>query len=109
MNTKHIKSIKDIEEFLSVTDKMWLKNNSTKEQKYKFISKTLLKFKYNQARKKEKGIIKAYLKEITTYSEAQIKRLIGKWKKRELLSSLAKTKSKRHEFPCRYGPVEIAL
>ena len=109
MNTNCIKSMKDIEEFLNGMRKIELKSDASKKEKYLFISDTLVKFKYNQVRKKEKGIIKAYLKEITGYSESQIKRLIGKWKKGKLLSSLAKMKNKRHKFPCRYGPVEIAL
>ncbi len=76
MNTNYIKSIKDIEEFLNGMRKTELKSSASKKEKYLFISDTLVKLKYSQARKKEKGIIKAYLKEITGYSEAQIKRLM---------------------------------
>ena len=109
MNTTRIVSIEDIEEFLKGVNKTDLISKSSQEEKYHFISDTLVKFKYKQAKKKAKGIIKAYLKEITGYSETQIKRLIGTWKEGELLSSLEKMKSNRHKFPCKYGPTEIGL
>jgi len=109
MNTTRIVSIKDVEEFLKGVNKTGLINNSSKMEKYNFISETLVKLKYNQANKKSKGIIKVYLKEMTDYSEPQIKRLIGKWQKGKLLSSLKKMKKNRHKFPCKYGPTEISL
>jgi hypothetical protein len=82
---------------------------NSKSDKYKFISKTLVRLKYNQVRKKDKILIKLYLKKITSYNKDHLKRLIKKWRNGELPSSLKRISQTRHTFPCKYGPTEIAL
>lgn len=108
MNTTCIVSIEDIEKFLQTTEKMEFKINS-KEEKYNFISDTLVKLKYNQLRKRDKTLVNKYLRKATGYSKKQIKRLISKWRKGKLLATLEKTESNRNSFKLKYGPVEIGL
>lgn len=108
MNTNRIVSIRDIERFLQGADKIDFCVQSKKE-KYHFISDTLVRAKYNQLRKKKCSLVIKYLKKITGYSNRQIDRLIFKWKKGELISSLSEVEKNRNTFPCKYGPVEIGL
>ena len=108
MKTNRIVSIDDIKDFLQGFAKVELDIGS-KEDKYNFISNTLLKTKYRQLKKPGKGLVIEYLQKLTNYSPRQIKRLIVKWKKGELLSSLKMVNSDRTKFPCKYGPAEIEL
>jgi hypothetical protein len=90
-------------------DKVEINSSSSKREKYTFLLETLVKLKYRQVNKKQKGIIKKYLQKITGYSDIQIKRLIKKWKEGTLLSSLKLMKTNRRKFPCKYRPRDIAL
>ena len=108
MNTDRIVSINDIEKFLQGVKKVEIVLNS-KSDKYNFISKTLVNLKYKQTRKRDKTLIKLYLKKITAYNKGHLKRLIKKWANGELLLSLEKAERNRHTFPCKYGPTEIEL
>lgn len=106
MNTNRIVSIEDIEKFLKGSDKLDF-SIKTRRKRYHFIVEILVKLKYNQLKKKDKGLVKKYLKKITNYSDCQLKRLIKLWKKGKLLPSLIF--KERHKFPCIYGPTEIEL
>lgn len=108
MDTKRIISIADMEGFLQGNEKVGF-SLSSKKEKYQFICDTLVKLRYRIARKKEKTLIKRYLRKVTGYSDQQIKRLIKKGIEGKLLSSLALAESNRRNFPRIYGPKEIAL
>lgn len=106
MDTDRITSIGDVENFLQGTEKVDFFFASKKE-KYRFMSDILVKLKYGVVRKREKILIKRYLKKTTGLSKKQLKRLIKKWKAGKLLA--AATQTKRHKFTSVYGPTEIAL
>lgn len=108
MNTKRIVSIKDIEKFLQGTEQIKFSVVSRSE-KYHFIMNTLVRIRYKQLRKPAKNLVRRYLQKVTGYSKRQIKRLIHKWDKGELLASLETIQENRNKFPCKYGPTEIAL
>jgi len=40
----------------------------------------LSKFRYKQAKRKDKGVMLTYVKKITSYSDIQMKRLVKEWK-----------------------------
>ena len=72
----HMDSINDIKEFLKFQSEEFKLRISSKKERYIFIDKTLKELKYKSLKKKEKGIIKKYLKALTGYSDIQLKRLI---------------------------------
>jgi len=108
MNTTNINSIGDMENFLQANNKIEISIESKKD-KYNYISKTLIKFKYQIERKKNKTIIKKFLIKITGYSFKQMKRLIQKQKAGKLLISLKLAQSNRKRFIKKYYPSDIAL
>jgi len=61
MNATNINSIGDMENFLQANNKIDI-CIETKKDKYNYINKILLKFRYQKERKKNKTIIKKYLK-----------------------------------------------
>lgn len=106
MNTTRITSISDVDDFLQGAEKVSF-SLACKKDKYRFVSNTLVKLRYKQIKKRDKTLIKKYLKKVTGYSERQLKRIIKKWGAGKLLADL--NQSNRHKFPCLYGPTEIAL
>ncbi|MBU4339118.1 transposase family protein [Patescibacteria group bacterium] len=64
--------------------------------KYEFIKIVLLKTRYKKLTKKEKILVKKYLKFLTKYSKSQLKKLIKKWKQGLLFFNPARKKNKFH-------------
>ena len=79
MNISHIRTVKQMKEFMEKNQefKMFVKN---KEEVYEWLQKTLVKVKYLRISKKEKGVVLRYIKQITQYSDKQIKRLVRRYK-----------------------------
>lgn len=79
MNKVHIESIEDITNILQTHQNITLAN-ATREERYNCLRETLTVIRYPLLRKKEKGIVKTFLKQVTTYEDRQLKRLIREWK-----------------------------
>ena len=104
MDDSHLVSIAQIREFLQASQIVKFKGVSRKD-KYAWIESTLTRFRYFSLKRKDKGIIKNYIMQMTGYSDAQLARLIAKKKKpggRILPSS-----TKRHTFSTIYTPEDI--
>lgn len=108
MNTTRINSISDVEDFLQGTEKVGFSFSSkSKNEKYRFLSSTLISLRYNVIKKRDKTLVKKYLRKVIGYSKKQLKRLIKKWKAGKLLADM--NQSSRHKFPRLYGPIEVGL
>ena len=99
-----ITNLTQISTFLEAVDSFEFKGTSIKE-KYDWIKDTLNRFQYRKLKKKERGLVRSYIKKMTGYSEAQITRLIKKY----LNGCLVYRPYLRHRFPTRYNPKDIAL
>lgn len=104
MNDSRIISISQIKEFIKVAKGIEFRGAKRKE-KYEWIGEALFRFRYFTIRKKEKSVLKAYLMKMTGFSDAQLTRLIARKKKTGKI--LADT-AKRHRFPKRYTPEDVA-
>ena len=105
MKNMQIKTVEEMGKFLEGNEQVDFEIAS-REDKYTLISDTLICTKYNHLRKKEKGIVKMFLKKVTGYEERQMKRLIKRWKKSGL--RYAKRKSAGASV-CIYKPADIDL
>ena len=105
MNDSHVVSIEQLREFAKLDLSLKLKPTSKKEM-YRWIDEVLNRFRYLRLPKKEKGIIRKYMRKMTGLSVSQLSRIIHI--KREkgivILSS-----EKRNTFPRKYTPSDIAL
>lgn len=97
-----INSIVEMEEFLNGSRKIDLEISSP-EDKYKFISETLVVIRYKSLRKKDKTIAKKYLNKTTGYSKEQIKRLVKRWQDKGLVYG------KKNNSSRKYNASDIAL
>jgi hypothetical protein len=104
MNDSHVVSIAQIRAFLQASEIIKFEGVSKKE-KYAWVENTLTRFGYLQLRKRDKSIIKKYVRQMTGFSDTQLGRLILKKKKtgKILLSS-----TRRHTFATVYSPEDIA-
>ncbi len=65
MNDNHITSISQIQEVLKATGGFMFKAQDTVEKKYEWVGRTLGRLQYVRLSKKDKGIVKRYLIQIT--------------------------------------------
>lgn len=104
MNDSHMVSIAQIQAFTKVAKTIEFRGASKKE-KYAWVEEVLRRFRYRTLRKKEKSVLKQYLRDMTGYGHAQISRLIKKQRKK---GKLFISSTKRHRFPKRYTSEDIA-
>ena len=110
MNDEHIVSVSQLQEFLkgvdgAVTFSSETKGNENKQKRYEWIGRTLGKFQYGRLKKKEKGIILKYLRQVTKLSTNHLKKLIARKREKKTLRIMT---AGRNVFPARYGTSDIA-
>lgn len=113
MNDSHIDNISKVEEFIKVAGKN--RNNKddaiefecrSRQERYAWIDQTLGKFHYFSLRKKDKGIIRNFIKTMTGVSNSQLTRLIAKKKR---FGKIFSNQSGRHKFATTYTVEDVAL
>lgn len=104
MNDDKLDSPGAIKTFLAGADK--IEFVVSKEQRYEWIARTLKRTGYFLLRKKEKTVIKEYLSRGTSYSRAQLTKLIQQYKTRHWIGKKDSAKTK---FPTRYTNEDILL
>ena len=83
MKNMQIKTVEEVKKFLGGSQQVNFEMSS-REDRYAFISDTLLCVKYTKLRKKDRGAIKIFLVKVTGYEDRHIKRLIKEWQERGL-------------------------
>jgi hypothetical protein len=106
MNDDHIASVAQLDELVKFTRQANFKNNESKEVVYKWISDTLGKFRYFSEKKKNKNIIKTYIKTMTGYSDSQVDVLI---KRKKITSCIVLKKRTQNSFERFYTVEDIGL
>ena len=104
MNDKALDSAIAIKTFIGSAAELPL--SIEPELRYESIAATLKRTKYLYLKKSEKSIIKNYIANVTTYSRAQITRLIKIYKKGH---HLKRKKSTRNKFTKKYTLADIFL
>lgn len=79
MNINDLKTIEQLEQFLTGTQTIAFQVASSKNAIYRDIQRTLVKFRYLSLNKHSKGIVMRFLIKITGYSRQQITRLIKQY------------------------------
>ena len=78
MTDDHLVSVAQLKEFAKLTNSAKFKSNSSKQETYEWVGKTLSKFRYNSLKKKEKSIVKKYIMKMTGYSDGAMDKLIAR-------------------------------
>jgi len=105
MNDENLKTIEQVKQFLAGSEALNFAGVSA-EERYQWIQALLVRFKYYQLKRAEKGVIRRHIEKVSGYSRAQVSRLIREYKQR---GQLRKAQYKRHRFPRSYTTADIAL
>ncbi len=108
MNDSRIGSLKQIKEFLKL-DSNFDFEIANKKEKYRWIEQALIKFRYHSLKKKkERIVVRKYIRKITGLSKAQLTRLIKKHRRvGKLIPNYFSLKKRK--FKTIYEPTDIAL
>jgi len=105
MNDSKISSIVEIKRCLQESDVIEFKKKFRKEA-YEWIEETLKRFDYLNLSKKEKRLIKKYLKKVTGYSRLQVTRQINQYRK---TGQVRVKEYERNKFDRKYTIKDIQL
>ncbi len=105
MNDEQLQTIEQVKQFLEGSERVEFRS-VTVEEKYVWIERVLVRFRYYCLKRGEKGVIRRYIEKVSGYSRAQVSRLIGEYKRR---GRLKRAQYRRHCFPRRYPPSDIEL
>lgn len=104
MNISPIATIAQIANFLKASSDLDFKPNS-KQKTYEWLQKLLLDICYRKLKKKDKKMVKMYIKKVTGYSDVHIKRLLKKYRN----GTLKWTKWQLGSFASVYDENDIGL
>jgi hypothetical protein len=79
MDTTHIPTLKQMEEYVSGSNAVSLRCQDKKEA-YAYVEQVAVAVSYIKLRKKDRGIVRDYLRSVTGYSKAQLTRLLGQYR-----------------------------
>jgi len=105
MDDNHLESVAQLAELVKLSQSIKC-TSVNRPEAYEWIGRTLSRFRYVSESKKNKGIIKRYLINMTGYSEAQIDKLIRR--KMETGKVFLKERT-QHTFPVFYEARDIIL
>src|SRR3989338_5288463 len=85
MDDSRLINVTQLQEFLTASQKVIVSlENSSLEEKYQFIQKTIKQFSYWKLSRKEKHIVIMYIKKVTGYKKRQLYRLLNMAEKGKL-------------------------
>ena len=105
MNDGRLQTVEQVKQFLAGSEALDFRGVSV-EERYQWIQTVLVRFKYFQLKRADKGVIRRYIEKVSGYSRAQVSRLIREYKRR---GQLRKAQYRRHRFPRSYTATDIAL
>ena len=79
MKLDDLRSIDQLRDFLEGTQEVAFAVLTGKDERYRWMQQTLIKFHYRRLSKADKGIVFRYLMKISGYSRQQVSRLIGQY------------------------------
>lgn len=105
MNDDNVVSIAQLREFLKLSQGAKF-NRKDRDGAYEWIGRTLGKFAYHRLVKKEKSVVRSYIRTMTGYSDTQLDRLIRRKKETGRVVARERTQP---IFPRVYTAEDIAL
>ncbi|MFQ5356717.1 MAG: integrase [Mariprofundaceae bacterium] len=81
MDESQIRTLEDVEQFLADMTGASLQLQGSKDDVYRWIERTLVRFRYLWLGKKQKGLVRRYIRQLSGYSRQQMDRLIEQYRK----------------------------
>jgi transposase InsO family protein len=105
MNDTHLSTFDEVEAFLTGTEAVEFTFPDA-TVRYAWLQATLIRFGYAKLSRRQKGLLRHYLRRVTGYSRQQLTRLVARYLK---TGKVQKTLYTRHSFPRRYTREDIRL
>ncbi len=106
MNPDQLTEIDQIKSFLEGAQPLVFEVASSKEDRYKFIQRSLVKFEYIKLKRPDKSLLIQFFGKITGYSRQQLTRLIQQYVK---TGQVVRRQCTQKAFTKRYTALDIAL
>ena len=106
MNADNLTTTESLNEFIQGNQAIAFRVLGDKAERYQFIQKMLVKFRYITRSKSDKGIITRFLMKVTGYSRQQLTRLIGQYKNSGCIEWRP---CRRHGFTRQYSDKDVRL
>jgi hypothetical protein len=105
MNDEKLNTVEQVKQFIEGSAALKFGGVSI-EERYWWIETALVRFKYSQLRRDEKGVIRRYIEKVSGYSRAQVSRLIRQYNQR---GRLRRAHYDKHRFSRKYMSADITL
>jgi len=106
MKLDQLTTIEAVRQFLEGTQAVAFCVANNKQERYRWLQKTLVAFRYISLSKADKGLLTRYLMKVTNYSHAQIKRLIQQYVRK---GTVTVKPTHRNGFKPKYNKADIRL
>jgi len=106
MDETQIRTLEDVEQFLTGMTGASLQLQGSKDDCYRWIQHTLVRFGYLWLAKKQKGLVRRYIRQLSGYSYPQMDRLIEQFRKTGQIRRRQRTVK---GFETRYTRADVRL
>lgn len=106
MKIDNLKTIEEMELFLSGSQAIAFTVASSKDERYRFIEGLLKRFRYTQLKRRDKGVVIQFLMKVSGYSRQQLTRMIQRYNEKGALKRYQKTVNGFEQY---YTDVDIQL
>lgn len=105
MDDNRIRTLEQVRRFLEGTADVEF-SIDTKRKRYEWIEETLIRFRYLERCKSEKGLLLKFLEKVSGYSHVQVKRFVRQY---FLTGHVRRRKAKKRGFIRKYTDADISL
>jgi len=111
MDESRLTTIAQIKDFLSASASIEFKPDAADRDRYAHISAVLTRFDYPRRKKRERGVLLAYLRHTSGYSRPQLTRLVARWQDNRLAAQplLKRYGAPAAPFALKYTSADVAL
>lgn len=107
MNDARLATIEQIQDFLAGTADVAFATSADDTKRRAFVAEVLGRLGYFNRRKKQRGVLFAYLQRVTGYSRQHLSRLLEQYRGSKSLR--LRKRVSRTSFPAKYGPADVRL
>ena len=115
MDETRLRTIEQLEEFLRATPEVAFTahdpGGAADNQRYEHISRVLARFDYPQRKKRERGVVLAYLRHTSGYGRAHLARLVARWADNRVAQHplVKRYRAPAAPFARKYTALDVAL
>lgn len=107
MNESQVRTLQQVREVLAGTQALYLRPIGDEPERYAWIETVLKRFDYRRLKRADRGAVLSYLQRLSSYSRAQVTRLVARWVAGKPL--VKRYRAPEHAFARRYVAADVAL